>query len=305
MPLIRINATPDGLILHDTPQPAVRRLCSMASRPGPAIIMVHGYKYAPGTASHCPHKKIFGSEAHSWPTQLGFDGKTPDEGLGIALGWHARGSLKAMHKRAAELGEHIAVIVAMLRSHTPNRPIHIIAHSLGSEATLNALLHLPQGAINRMILLTGASFADHAEKILKTPAGRSIEVLNVTSRENDLFDAGFERLIRPSLPDDHAIGQGISAPNVATLQLDCQTTMQNLGRLGFPVEPSQKRICHWSCYKRSGVMQIYSAFLRTPGVLPFDMLRSILPEQAAPRWSRFFARHHVTAQHNTRKQPAF
>lgn len=289
MSLLRINANPEGLTLHETPQPASKRLHAMASRSGPAIIMLHGYKYAPDTTSHCPHQKIFGTGQHSWPRQLGFDGTSYEEGLGIAFGWHARGSLKAMHNRAAQLGESVAMIIAMLRAHTPHRPVHVIAHSLGTEAALNALARLPKGSVDRMILLTGASFAGHAMEMFDTPAGKTVDVLNVTSRENDIFDAGFERVVRSSRKGDRAIGQGIPAPNVATLQLDCQRTMSGLDALGFPVGPTRKRICHWSSYKRPGVMTLYSAFLRTPDHLPFDALRKSLPTQTDRRWSRLFA----------------
>lgn len=291
MPLLRINASDEGIVLHNTPQPASKRLCALAARPGPAIIMVHGYKYAPGTTNHCPHRKIFGKTQHSWPEQLGFDANRAGSGLGIALGWDARGSLRAMHERAANLGETIAVIVAMLRAHTPERPVHIIAHSLGVEAALSALQHLPGGSVDRMILLTGASFAGRATQMLETPAGRSAEVLNVTSRENDFFDAAFETLIRPPAPNDPAIGKGIKAPNVVNLQLDCATSIRAVEKRGFVIGAANKRICHWSAYKRPGMMDFYKCFLRTPDKLPLALLRQELPQQAAPRWSRLFARH--------------
>ena len=289
MPLLRIDDTPQGLTLHNTPQPAARRLHRLASHPGPAILMVHGYKYAPGSKAHCPHRKIFGAAAHNWPAQLGFGHGHPDEGLGIALGWHARGSLRAMHRRAADLGENIAVIVAMLRTHSPQRPIHIIAHSLGSEAALSALAHLPPGAVDRMVLLTGASYTQRAQAMLETPAGRAVQVLNVTSRENDLFDAAFEHLVRPDSAGDCAIGRGLRATNVANLQLDCGQTLTGLHDLGFPVATPNRRICHWSAYTRPGVMALYAAFLRDPARLPLARLRRILPEATAPRWSRLIA----------------
>lgn len=290
MPLLRINATDDGISLHGTPQPASKRLCALAARKGPAIIMVHGYKYAPGSTRHCPHQKIFGNLQHSWPGQLGFDRHTPASGLGIALGWHARGSLRAMHRRATKLGESIAMIVSLLRAHTPERPVHIIAHSLGSEAALSALEHLPHGAVNRMVLLTGASFAGRAAHLLDTAAGRSTEVLNVTSRENDLFDAGFERLVPSEFADDRSIGCGIAAPNVATLQLDCPRSIRAIGDLGFAIGDSDRRICHWSSYKRPGVMALYAQFLRAPDQLPLAQLVDALPSTPSPRWSRLFGR---------------
>lgn len=290
MPLLRINATDHGLTLHDTPQPAARRLCSMASRRGPAIIMVHGYKYRPGSASHCPHGKIFGSHAHGWPAQLHFGRGGPQEGIGIALGWDARGALHKVHRRACALGESLAVIVAMLRHHTPDRPVHVIAHSLGAELALGALEHLPAASVDRMVLLTGASYARRAEACLHTPAGRSVQLFNITSRENDLFDAAFERLVRAPAPRDRAIGHGIDAPNATTVQLDCPQTLHVLRTMGFVIAPPSRRICHWSAYTRPGVMALYTQMLRNPAAVPFDRLGRILPFTGTARWSRLLPR---------------
>ncbi|ABG31546.1 alpha/beta hydrolase [Roseobacter denitrificans] len=286
MPLLRINATPSDLALHDTSTGLRRRLRALAAAPGPVVIMVHGYKYAPASPDHCPHRKLFGEAEHSWPAALGFKGVHPAEGLAIAFGWYARGSLRSVHQRAAQLGTQLAHVIARLKTHAPQRPVHIIAHSMGSEAALSALAHLPTGAVDRMVLLTGASYANRASKLLETPAGRSARVLNVTSRENDLFDAAFERLVKPEHPGDHAIGRGIRAQNAVTLQLDCQQTITGLHQIGLPISPRSKRICHWSAYKRPGVMQLYARFLRDPEILRLAQLKAILPETPAPRWSR-------------------
>ncbi|MFK7764677.1 MAG: hypothetical protein AB8B62_15555 [Roseobacter sp.] len=286
MPLLRINATDAGLTLHDTAQSAGYRLCALAARPGPAVIMVHGYKYAPGTDDHCPHEKLFGTSEYSWPAHLGFGNAHPREGLGIAFGWYARGALRSVHARASQLGQELAIVIALLRAHTPTRPIHIIAHSLGTEAALSALAHLPANTVDRMVLLTGASYAQRAAALLDTPAGRTTRVLNVTSRENDLFDAAFERLVAPEHRGDCAIGQGIPAPNAVTVQLDCPKTISGLREIGLPIAPPSKRICHWSAYKRPGVMAVYNRFLRHPETLPLKQLAAVLPQKSAPRWSR-------------------
>ncbi len=288
MPLLRLNATPEGLTLHDTPQPATRRLCTMSTQPGPTIIMVHGYKYRPGDRQHCPHRKIFGPGAMAWPAQLQFGRQQYGEGLGIAFGWDARGPLYRVHRRATALGERLAATIALLRSYAPERPVHVIAHSLGAEMALSALAHLPALSIDRMILLTGASYALRAGNLLGTAAGKSVEVLNITSRENDLFDAAFERLVPATLPRDRAIGRGIDAGNAATVQLDCPVTLAGLRSLGQEIAAPSRRICHWSAYTRPGAMALYARFLRDPHSLPLEQLSRLLPPRSAPRWSRFW-----------------
>ncbi len=289
MPILRINATPEGLKLSGSPRHAAPHLRALAEQPGPAIIMVHGYKYHPEHARRCPHRKLFGQAPHHWPARLGFDTHTEGEGLAIGLGWYARGSLKSVFARASALGEDIARIVLSLKTQRPSRPVHVIAHSLGAQAALTSLNTLPAHAIDRMVLLTGASYARHALNMLETPAGRTVEILNVTSRENDLFDVAFEHLVASEHANDRAIGHGIPAQNVANIQIDCVEALRGLRSLGFPVAPSARRICHWSGYRRSGVMTLYQAFLRRPGDLPLARLTRVLPDQTAPRWSRLFA----------------
>jgi hypothetical protein len=154
---------------------------------------------------------------------------------------------------------------------------------------LNALRHLPRGSLDRMVLLTGASFCGNVLDLLETPAGRSVDILNVTSRENDIFDAAFERLVGSDRPGDCAIGQGIQSERVVNLQLDCPETLAALHRFGFAVGASERRICHWSSYRREGVMAFYRSFLQGQTELSLTRLKQALPDQIHPRWSRIFA----------------
>ncbi len=178
----------------------------------------------------------------------------------------------------------LATLVSDLRSSAPHRPIHIIAHSLGSEVALSALRTLDEGSLTRMILLTGASHKARAEQMLATPAGRTLELINVTTRENDLFDLAFERLI----PGDGAIGRGISAPNAVTLQLDCRASLCALGIFGLSVADAQQKVSHWSVYTRAGAMTLYARALHQPDTLPLDRLRRVLPAGTAPHFSRLW-----------------
>lgn len=289
MAVIRINISPSGLSLHNSPRPVPAYLREVASRPGPIVILVHGYKYYPGRPEFCPHRKIFGDQPEAWPSQLGFVDNPDAQGLCIALGWQARGPLKAMYQRAQRLGKSVAELVALLHRQNPGRSTHFVAHSLGSEACLCALPHLAAGAVSRIILLTGASYARRTQRLLDTPAGRHADVLNITSRENDVFDAAFERIVPSDVAGDMTIGQGIGASNVVTLQLDCRDTLDGLERLGFPIALSNRRICHWSAYTRPGVMAFYARFLRVPDCLPLALIGKIAPSVQDPRWSRLFA----------------
>ncbi len=298
MPMIRINAKGDTPVLHATPGILDARLTRVGQeRTGPVVVMIHGYKYLPGHPLHCPHRHIMSLQpqekpwrATSWPRQLGFDAGHADEGLAIAFGWDARGALRQAQSRAVQAGQALARVCAALHDQAPDRPIHIIAHSMGSEVAAEALHHLPASAIGRIISMTGASYRSRVRAALDTPAGSRAEFINVTSRENDLFDFLYERLIPAPQPGDRAIGHGLSAPNAVTLQLDCAGTLDHLERLGAPIATPQRRICHWSSYTRPGVLQFYKDLLRRPQALPLSALRNGLPTAPAPRWSRLMAR---------------
>ncbi|WP_300056312.1 alpha/beta hydrolase [uncultured Roseobacter sp.] len=287
MPLLRINATDSGLLLHHDRSDALPRVARATDNGNaPTIVMIHGYKYSPGDPLHCPHAKLFGPAGADWPRALGYGGPLPSEGLGVAFGWSARGPLHRIHRRASGLGPSLARLLRRLKTAAPRRPVHVIAHSLGSEIALSALPHLPCRTIDRMLLLTGASFTGHAEAMLASPAGRTADVFNIVSRENDLFDLAFETLVRPVCPGDRAIGQGIRAANVTNLQLDCDQTLAALARYDVRIAAAERRICHWSSYKRPGVMALYAQMLRRPESLPLDALRRALPDRMDPRWSR-------------------
>ena len=113
-------------------------------------------------------------------------------------------------------------------------------------------------------------------------------MLNVTSRENDLYDKALELLLGG--PQACALGSGLDAPNAVTLQIDHPGHRAGLRALGFPTAAPVRRICHWSAYMRPGLFPLYRAFLHQPEALNTAMLRAALPPDTAPRWSRLFTR---------------
>jgi len=282
MPIIHINA---GDRLPSTP---------WLDDEGPVIIMVHGFKYAPGHATECPHRHIFALDPErecfkvvSWPRGLGFDGCNPQEGLAIGFGWNARGSLWRAYAEAAHAGAALADLVTAIRVRAPHRPVHAIAHSFGARVVLAALAHLAPGALGRIILLAGAEFGHHASAALATQAGGTAEIVNVTTRENDLYDALLEWLIPAPARGDRSLGLALgSGPNVLTLQLDDGDTLDVLRGAGIDIAPPAARICHWSPYTRAGALPFYGRLLREPERLSLARLRAALPDRAMPRWSR-------------------
>lgn len=296
MPILRLNAGPDGLTLHGSPAAAIPVIGKAARGSGPVMVLIHGCKYDPAHPAHSPHTSIFGTELHhrkvgqvKWLCHLGFGSGNVDEGLAIAFAWLARGNLWRAQSSARSAGRHLADAITLIRTSAPHRPIHVISHSMGSEVIFEALNILPPKAVQRIIALSGASYASRAAAAMQSRAGQDAELFNVTSRENDVFDFMYERLIAPPVRGDRAMGNGIALSNVVNIQLDCPRTLAALTRFGGHIAAPRCRMCHWSGYTRPGVLRFYAHLLRNPEGTPLRDMRQVLPEAAAPRWSRMLA----------------
>jgi hypothetical protein len=258
---IRADAGPHGLAIDGE---RLRRKLDRLPASAPVVVMIHGWRYAPGFARDCPHGSIMSMDpppqdrrAVSWPRHLGLDGT---QGLGIALGWNAKCDPWRAHLRAARTGDVLARVARIVHDHS-GRPVHVIAHSMGARVALSALHAVLPGQIGRMILLAAAETRGRTLAALATPAGRAVEVINVTTRENDLFDACFEWGIHLGLQT--SIGQGLGRIHAGwhDLWIDQPRTLAGLSTLGHPLADPPRRICHWSPYLRPGTIGLYRALL--------------------------------------------
>lgn len=311
MALLRINACGDRPRPHHGTEPLADTLAAVLTRPGPVIVMLHGFRYGPGKAGHCPHDGLFatggalaGRQVVSWPQRLGLDvdpepnadlelgpnlepaprGTAP--GIGVAFGWDGRGTIRGAYRRAAQAGRALARLVRAIRRIDPTREVHVLAHSMGARVALQALAALSPGDMSRLILMAAAEYRTVAAAALATPAGRSAQVVHVTSRENDLYDWLLEWLVPGTERGDRALGPHAAGPNMRSLLIDDPATLSALGELGFDIAPAARRICHWSPYLRSGVFTLYRALL-TGGVSPQDLDR-VLPSPEDGRWRRLW-----------------
>lgn len=282
----------------DQDTPAALWQAVRALPPGaPVVVMIHGYRFSPHSPQHDPHAHILalnpregGRRVVSWPRALGFaEADDPREGLAIAFGWEARGNLRAAYGRAGDAGARLARIIDRI-AQTCGRPAGLIGHSLGARVALTALGEAGPDAVRRVILLAAAELRARAALALDSPAGRGAEVINVTSRENDLFDLGMELALTGGVRRALGFGLAEARENWLDLQIDDAGTLQALHGMGFRVSGQALRCCHWSPYLRGGVFQLYQSALRDPDGLPLRLLRRHLPAEAAPRWSRLLTR---------------
>lgn len=299
MPLVQINALGDDIAPANGAASA-RSVLAHALRHVPAeapvVVLIHGFKFSPSHDRKTPHGHILSLspdtecwKAISWPRHLGFTGASPDEGLCVAFGWEASGSIWRAYDEAARAGRALARLIDTIRALRPGQRVDVVAHSLGARVTLAALHHLPAAALRRAVLMTPAEMRSNATAALATPAGQTAEFLNITSRENDLFDFLLEWLVAPHRWGDRTLSQGACSEcgNWLDLQIDHDEALRVLARLGSPIAEPSRRICHWSPYLRAGMFPLYHRFLR--GELPLAVLRRALAHEPSPRWSRLFA----------------
>jgi pimeloyl-ACP methyl ester carboxylesterase len=299
MPLLKINA--EGPFLPPETRVRLRQALDATPKGAPVVICIHGYKFSPQIAAHDPHDHILALDPGlnsrkvlSWPRALGFGTGTAQEGLCIALGWEARGTIWQAYDMARQTGEALARLIWKM-----DRPVQLIGHSLGARVILSALPRLPADTVQRAILLAGAEFRSAALHALESEAGRTVEILNVTSRENRIYDLMVEMALRPDHGASRTLGAGLGElrRNWCDLAIDKAQARATLARLGYAVPAPDRRVCHWSPYLREGLFDLYRVALRVPERLPLALLQETLqpvPSLAPPR-SRWRAQESVAS----------
>ncbi|KMW56520.1 hypothetical protein AIOL_001474 [Candidatus Rhodobacter oscarellae] len=298
MSLLKVNVV-NGLPQpqsHETLDAAIARNLAQVPPRAPIIVLIHGYKFSPATSLSDPHRHIFALrprrgcwKALSWPKHLGFGKGHQNEGLCIALGWEARGSIWRAWRNAQQAGDVLARVIQCVRDHRPC-PVHIVAHSLGARVALAAIPALPAGSIGRAVLMAPAEFQSTAAAMLGTPAGQTAEFINITSRENDLFDTLVEWLLPAPSQGDRCLGAGLwlNAGNWLDIQMDCRRTRSEMSELGYRTPAPTALVCHWWAYLRPGLLRFYGDLIRDPERLNLAMLKHALPSRTRPRWSRIW-----------------
>ena len=290
MPLCQVNIAGDRLAAPE----AAREVLAAALRgqppEAPVVVLLHGYKFSPSVAAHDPHTHILSLDprpcrrAVSWPRRLGLGQPGGPEPLCLAVGWEARGTLWQAYGRAAAAGAGLAELVGLVRALRPGTSVQALAHSLGARVVLSALPHLEPGTMGRAVLLAAAEMRNRAARALDTPAGRALEVLNVASRENELYDALLEWMIAPHVWGDRALGRGFgrrAGPRRLDLRIDDAGHRAALAGLGFAIPGADRRFCHWSVYLRPGLFELYRAILA--GAVRLEGLAGALPPPATER----------------------
>lgn len=285
MTLLHVNAEGCLWRMQDSGTPDLAALLDRLPPDRPVPILIHGFRYAPGVAGRNPHDSILSLAATlpdgdlPWPRHLGLSAEGPE--LGIAFGWHGYGSFWRARAEARRAGLALAALVAHIRALSPGRRVTVLAHSLGARVVLSALPATTPGDIARALLLFPAVLRSEVETALASRGALATEIVNVTSRENRLFDLVATFLASGGL--DRPVGSDHAARHAgwADLRIDCGETLAHLNLLGFAIGGPERRICHWSSYMRPGVFALYRALIAEPEALPLDRLRPRSPAAAA------------------------
>ncbi|MBF9035598.1 alpha/beta hydrolase [Rhodobacterales bacterium HKCCE2091] len=286
MAVIAVNAPGRRIGNADLVRAATDRLA-----PGATVaILVHGYRSSPYAAHADPHRRVLKparGRTHwkdaSWPHYLHVGRGGPE--LAIGFGWPALGRLDRAAERAFAAGEAMGAMIAGIARDRPDLRLDVVAHSLGARVALTALESQAPGALDTLVLMTGAEYRGAAERAAFSPAGQSARILNVTSGENALFE-GLFRLFAPG-PDllSRQISAGLSRPHPGwiDLRIDDPAHLSALRGLGHRVGAPTGRVCHWSAYLRPGLFPLYRELFGPDGARAFARLRAALPARdAAP-----------------------
>jgi pimeloyl-ACP methyl ester carboxylesterase len=258
------------------PEQAIDASMLAALAPGaPYVVMIHGFRYSPSLSSRDPHRQILGLTPDprcwggvSWPRRVGLNS---DRGLGLAWGWEASGTIWAAHRNARQSGAALARVIANLRRIAPQRPVHVIAHSLGARVACAAIERLAKGDIDRVVLLAAALSVDEARRAAASPAGHQATSVNVSGAENGIFAIG----LRLALPFDgrRLVPGAFASEGWIDLRLDTPAVMDHLARRGWRIAPPRMAVCHWSGYLRPGVWRLYRDLLTKPDPVTLTHLR--------------------------------
>jgi hypothetical protein len=229
----------------------------------PVTVMIHGFRFSPREPAQNPHTHILSLtprrdcwKAVSWPRHLHLDRE--GAGLGIGFGWPATGSLPRVAARAHDAGDCLARMVRAIHTRRPDAPVQVVAHSLGARVALTALHGAPEGAVRRMILMSGAEYRSAARTALATPGAARCEVLNVTSGENAPFDLMFRLAVPAGHLTDRPLAAGLEhLARWTDLPIDRADARAALARFGHRISRPATRVCHWSGYMRPGLFAVY------------------------------------------------
>jgi hypothetical protein len=284
----------------------------------PTVAMIHGFRYDPTAPCADPHGSIYrdgptppalanGGRAASWPHALGYTGAGAADALCVGFGWRARAAhlggylregrsgFAAVCDRAAQAGRTLARAAVAL-AEVRDRPVDVLAHSLGARVALAALRAAAEEGMGapfgRVILMGPAAFAAEARAALAAcdrAGAPAPEVYCLLARGN----AAFDRLFEAFAPYGHGpslgrSGLGARRARWIDLAFDAPATADWAAARGVPLAPAAGFPCHWSFYTRPGAMALHRAILRRePGFGVEEMRADGVPQHAPARRRRW------------------
>lgn len=293
---------------------ALAQAAAEAPAASPIVFLIHGFLFDPHPPTggyrdrrRHPHRLILSAAPNaqraprrlsSWPIAMGFRAGTTDDGLAVGVGWPSlpigrdglafgAGLFRRAYDEAALAAATLSRAIRIAALARPGAPVEILAHSLGARVALLALRQAAAGGfahrIGRVLLLNPAEYRAEAALAARAVAGSGPQVVNVISRENDLFDALLQVFGPCAAQPLGAAGLSGEFSDWLDLQLDHPRTLHWLAGRG--VAPRRRRICHWSSYTRPGLFAFYSKLLRDRETIA-RLEAAGAPRDLEHRWAR-------------------
>jgi pimeloyl-ACP methyl ester carboxylesterase len=342
--LVKPRIAPASALFRHYLQSEIGRAAAALPAGQPPLVMVNGFLFDPKHAvspepgdTDNPHGRIYhfkdtgerNEQRHhttGWPLWMGFDevDQAGGSGLAVAFGWHSQPGFASslidhfenFYARAYEnagLAAWVLVnVLDELAAALPDRPIDIMAHSLGSRVVVRAIAlaarHHPDltERIGRVVFLGGAEYVVEAQLMtsrlhdLNRP--RRPDFYNIVSRENDVLDKLGENFGPRTFGNSQVIGHnGLdlseravkTVPNWIDLQIDgerLQDWMQEQRGIQVSGDRPNNIWDHWYYYTFRGNMDLYRGILRDRplwDILAMRAAENPIPEGVPKRWYNF------------------
>ena len=342
--LVEPRIAPASALFRHYLQSEIRRAAAALPAGQSPLVMVNGFLFDPKHAvspdpgdTDNPHGRIYhfkdtgerSEQRHhttGWPLWMGFDevDQAGGSGLAVAFGWHSQPGFASslidhfqnFYARAYEnagLAAWVLVnVLDELAAALPDRPIDIMAHSLGSRVVVRAIAlaakHHPDltERIGRVVFLGGAEYVVEAQLMtsrlhdLNRP--RRPDFYNIVSRENDVLDKLGENFGPRTFGNSQVIGHnGLdlseravkTVPNWIDLQIDGERLQDwMLDQRGIQVSGDRPNNIwdHWYYYTFRGNMDLYRGIFRDRPqweILAMRAAENPIPEGVSKHWYNF------------------
>ncbi len=242
--------------LRHTLEPALADLPAGA----PIVIYVHGHQDWPHPDVLAQARQQVGlAITLNWPATARFFGALPD--------------VNQLYFDAGNAAPALAWLINLLGELAPDRPIDLLAHSLGARVGLQALPLLQHSNLARLVGLAAVEFSAITLLALTAPAARNMAFYNVTTEKTLLFHRIMHHFGPRPGPADGLLCKGFAFPrgNWVDIRLDRPAVRHPLTAVCDKLLDLKQGV-----KKPALIAQLEAVFLRDRGQTDISEMRNLL-----------------------------